>query len=55
MPENISEQYRTRAAECRRKAETFKNATARSRMLDLAAEYERKAKEAEAKEETEND
>jgi len=51
----LSQLYRERAEECRRKAQTFKNATARSRMLDLAAEYERKAKEAEAKEQTEND
>jgi hypothetical protein len=57
MPESISQQYRARAEECRRKAETFKNATARTRMLDLAAEYERKAREAEAKEvkKSEND
>jgi hypothetical protein len=46
----LGEQYRARAEECRRKAETFKNTTARTRMLDLAAEYERKAREAEAKE-----
>jgi hypothetical protein len=46
----LSEQYRARAEECRLKAETFKNTTARTRMLDLAAEYERKAREAEAKE-----
>jgi len=50
VPTSFSEQYRARAEECRRKAETFKNTTARARMLDLAAEYERKAREAEAKE-----
>ena len=53
----LSEQYRARAEECRRKAEMFKNTTARTRMLDLAAEYERKAREAAAKEiqKSEND
>jgi hypothetical protein len=46
----LSQHYRVRAEECRRKAGTFKNAAARTKMLDLAAEYERKAREAEAKE-----
>jgi hypothetical protein len=46
----LSDHYRVRADECRRQAETFENAIARYRMLDVAAEYERKARKAEAKE-----
>jgi len=46
----LSQQYRTRAEECRRKAETFRDPKARARMLDVAAEYDRKAEQAEASE-----
>jgi len=46
--EPLSQEYRKRAEECRRKAETFRDPKARARMLDVAAEYERKSKQAEA-------
>jgi hypothetical protein len=48
--ESLSQQYRARAEECRTKAQMFRDPKARARMLDLAAEYERKAKQAEASE-----
>ena len=47
---SLSQQYRARAEECRAKAQTFRDPKARARMLDIAAEYERKAKQAEASE-----
>jgi hypothetical protein len=50
ISESLSQQYRARAEECRTKAQMFRNPKARARMLDLASEYERKAKQAEASE-----
>jgi hypothetical protein len=50
ISESLSQQYRARAEECRTKAQMFRNPKARARMLDLASEYERKAKQAEAPE-----
>jgi hypothetical protein len=47
MPDTLSQQYRTRAEACRSKAQTFRDPKARTRMLDLASEYERKAEQAE--------
>ena len=44
-PTSLSQQYRARAEECRTKAQTFRDPKARARMLDVAAEYERKAKQ----------
>ena len=43
----LSEQYRALAEECRVKAQSFRNARPRTQMLQLAAEYERKAFQAE--------
>ena len=48
--ESLSQQYRARAEQCRTKAQMFRDLKARARMLELAAEYERKAKQAEASE-----
>lgn len=48
--ESLSQQYRARAEQCRAKAQTFRDPKARAPMLDVAAEYERKAKQAEASE-----
>jgi hypothetical protein len=48
MANTVSQQYRTRAIECRTKAQTFRDPKARARMLEVAAEYERKADQAEA-------
>jgi hypothetical protein len=48
--ESLSQQYRARAEECRTRAQAFRDPKARARMLDVAAEYERKAKQAEASE-----
>ena len=47
---SLSQQYRARAEECRIRAQAFRDPKARARMLDVAAEYERKAKQAEASE-----
>ena len=46
--ELLSQEYRRRAEECRSKAQTFRDPKARARMLDVAAEYERKSRQAEA-------
>jgi hypothetical protein len=46
--EPLSQEYRRRAEECRSKAQTFRDPKARARMLDVAAEYERKSRQAEA-------
>jgi len=46
--EPLSQEYHRFAEECRRKAGTFRDAKARARMLDLAAEYDRKSTQAEA-------
>jgi hypothetical protein len=40
--------YRARAEECRLKAQSFRDPKARTQMLQLAADYERKAVQAEA-------
>ena len=50
MANAVSQQYRTRAIECRTKAQMFRDPKARARMLEVAAEYERKADQAEARE-----
>jgi len=42
-----SQQYRARAEECRFEAETFRDPKARAQMLQLAANYEQKAMQAE--------
>ena len=44
MADTISEQYRQLAEECRKRAQTFSDPNARTRMLDIAAEYERRGK-----------
>jgi hypothetical protein len=46
-PIPASEGYRARAKECRAKAQTFRDQKARTQMLQLAADYERKALQAE--------
>lgn len=43
-----SQRYRARAEECRLKAQSFRNEKARTQMLQLAADYDRKAAQAEA-------
>ena len=48
--ESLGQQYRAQAEQCRARAQTFVDPKARARMLDVAAEYERKAKQAEASE-----
>ena len=50
MADTVSQQYRTRATECRTKAQMFRDPKARARMLEVAAEHERKADQAEARE-----
>ena len=47
MFELLSQQYRSRAEECRRKAERLRNPKARTRMLTLSEEYDNKANQAE--------
>ena len=47
-PLSVSERYRALAEKCRVKARSFRNAKPRTQMLQLAAEYERKASQAEA-------
>jgi hypothetical protein len=42
-----SQRYRARADECRAKAQAFRNSKARIQMLQLAADYDRKAVQAE--------
>ena len=42
-PPLLSERYSALADECRTKAQSFRSAKPRNHMLDLAAEYERKA------------
>jgi hypothetical protein len=46
-----SQRYRARADECRIKAQSFRDPKARTQMLQLAADYDRKAVQAEALEE----
>ena len=47
-PNPASQRYRARAEECRIQAESFRDPKARTQMLQLAADYERKAVRAEA-------
>ena len=42
-----SQRYRARADECRAKAQAFRDSKARIQMLQLAADYDRKAVQAE--------
>jgi hypothetical protein len=49
MAHTISQQYRQLADVCRKRAETFSDPNTRTRLLDIAAEYERKGKQAETK------
>jgi hypothetical protein len=49
-PITFSQHYRARAEECRARANSYRDPTARAQMLKLANEYELKAKQAEAKE-----
>jgi hypothetical protein len=46
---DIGQQYRQLAEECRKSAQTFSDLNARTRLLDIAAEYERKGKQADAR------
>jgi hypothetical protein len=43
-----SERYRACAEECRRQAQTFRDKKAQAQMLELAADHDRKAVQAEA-------
>ena len=47
-PIPVSQRYRARAEECRIQAESFRDPKARIQMLQLAADYDRKAVQAEA-------
>ena len=47
-PIPASQRYRARAEECRLKAQAFRNPKARIQMLQLAADYDHKAVQAEA-------
>jgi len=49
MAHTISQQYRQLADVCRKRAETFSDPSARTRLLEIAAEYERKSKQSETK------
>lgn len=44
------ERYRALAEQCRAKARSFRDEKARTQMLQLAADYERKARQAETSE-----
>jgi hypothetical protein len=46
--EPLSQEYRRRSEECRSKAQTFRDPKARARMLNVASEYDRKSRQAEA-------
>jgi hypothetical protein len=46
-PLPAGQKYRACAKECRRQAQSFRDPKARSRVLQIAAEYERKARQAE--------
>jgi hypothetical protein len=50
MADTLSQQYRSRAKICRTTAEFLLNPKSRDWMLEVAVEYERKAKQAEADE-----
>lgn len=43
-----SQRYRARANECRITAQSFRNPNVRAQLLELAADYDRKAVQAEA-------
>ena len=47
-PIPVSQRYRARAEECQIQAESFRDPKARTQMLQLAADYDRKAVQAEA-------
>jgi hypothetical protein len=47
-PTPASQRYRTHAEECRNKVQSYRDSKARTQMLQLAAEYDRKAAQAEA-------
>jgi hypothetical protein len=47
-PRPTSHKYRACAKECRRQAQSFRDRKTRTRVLEIAAEYERKARQAEA-------
>jgi hypothetical protein len=47
-PIPASQKYCACAKECRRQAQSFRDTKARTRMLQIAADYERKARQAEA-------
>ena len=53
-PLSAGQKYRECAKECRRQAQSFRDAKARTRMLQIAADYEHKARQAEAFEPQEN-
>jgi hypothetical protein len=42
------QKYRACAKECRRQAQSFRDPKARTRMFQIAADYDRKARQAEA-------
>ena len=46
-PVSLSERCRLLARECKAKANSFRNSEPRAQMFKLAADYERKAKQAE--------
>ena len=47
-PTSASQRYRTHAEECRNKAHSYRDPKARTQMLQLAADYDRKAEQVEA-------
>jgi hypothetical protein len=47
-PLPASQKYRACAKECRRQAQSFRDPKARNRMFQIAADYDRKARQAEA-------
>jgi hypothetical protein len=44
----VSQEYRACAKECRRQAKSFRDRKTRSRVIQIAADYERKARKVEA-------
>jgi len=51
---SAGQKYRACAKECRRQAQSFRDRKARSRMLQIAADYQRRAGRAEAFDPQEN-
>jgi hypothetical protein len=47
-PLPTSQKYRACAKECRRQAQSFRDPKIRTRMFQIAADYDRKARQAEA-------